>query len=145
MKKIALCVLVFIIGLTVSLPSHGEGFKRLYRGKVGDRPVRMYLVETVQQCDGSLVYQGMYRYDNQPHWLQLEITANQKKQFVMVEENFSGVLLLNATEQSLTGNWISPDQMRKLPVKIDKTDAKAKEIDVLEKQYDELNYENHDC
>jgi hypothetical protein len=148
-EKTLLLGSTLVLAMTLSMPGRAEEVRHLYRGTLGDRPVSLYLVADEHPCSGEIVHRGMYRYDGKPHWLQLDITADAKRRdmkqhFVLVEESFTGIMLLNEVGDGFKGNWISPDQVRTLPVKLDQQPADA-ELEALSETYDELNHSNHDC
>jgi len=117
-----------------------------YKGTVdGKMPITLYLKAEENACTPDLNYTGMYQYDKVSNWLQVNITQNEKKQFVMVEYGFTGVLILSQTPTSFEGLWISPDAKRQLKVKFKKVPLTSKEIKTYENKMEQLNYENNDC
>jgi len=77
--------------------------------------------------------------------LQLEITSNDKGQFIFTEYQFSGVLILQKTKEGFNGIWISPDTKRQLKVVLKKAALSTKDIQLYEDRYEKLNYSNYDC
>ncbi len=131
--------------LGMSLPAPCANADHVYRGTLGERRIELYLAEREQPCNGEPVYHGMYRYDRNAGWLQLQITANAKRQFVMVEHGFSGVLMLKEAGEDLSGEWTSPDQARRWPVKLRRQKIDAKDVEAMEDAHERVNHSNNDC
>lgn len=118
----------------------------LYKGSIdGKMPVTLYMKAEENNCTAELMYTAMYRYDNRSLWLQLEVTANQKAQFSMVEYDFTGLMILKKDGNVLSGTWISPDGKRQLKVSLKRTGMSDQEKETYEKKLEEVNYSNHDC
>ena len=137
--------LVLVAGTAGSFPALCANADHSYRGTLGERRIELYLAEREQPCNGEPMYHGMYRYDGNPGWLQLQVTANAKRQFVMVEDGFSGVLMLKEAGQGLSGEWTSPDQARRWPVTLRRRPLDAKGVEALEDAHEKLNHRNNDC
>ena len=108
-------------------------------------PITMYLKSEDNGCTTKLIYQGMYKYNNVSNWLQLDITQNDKDQYIFVEYGFSGVLILQKTKDGFNGIWISPDAKKQLKVELRKEILNGKDKEVYEKKLEKVNYENNDC
>ena len=118
----------------------------LYKGKMdGKMPITLYLKSEDNGCTDKLNYQGMYKYDKVSNWLQLEISQNEKDQFICVEFDFTGVLILQKTADGFNGTWISPDTKRQLKVEFKKEILSDKDKQMYEEKYEQVNYENYDC
>ena len=106
----------------------------LYKGKIdGKMPIT------------KLNFQGMYKYNNVSNWLQLEISQNDKNQFILIEYNFTGVLILQKTKDGFNGTWISPNSKKQLKVELKKAILNEKEKTNYEDKFEKVNYENYDC
>lgn len=108
-------------------------------------PITLYLKSEDNGCTDKLNYQGMYKYDKVSNWLQLEISQNEKDQFICVEFDFTGVLILQKTADGFNGTWISPDTKRQLKVEFKKEILSDKDKQMYEEKYEQVNYENYDC
>jgi guanylate kinase len=87
----------------------------------------------------------MYKYEKVSNWLQLEVTTNDKGQFILTEYDFTGVLILQKTAEGFNGIWISPDTKRQLKVVLKKEKLSDKDKEQYEDKYEKLNYSNYDC
>lgn len=120
----------------------------LYKGTIdGKVPVTVYIKTEESPCTADLVFTAMYRYNKSNNWIQLDITQNSKKEneFVLVEHNFSGVLILKKTGNTFTGIWISSDAKKQLNVDLKEATMTKKELENYEKTMEKVNYENNDC
>lgn len=145
MKTTPWLVLALIAGAGVPPPALCANADHVYRGTLGERSIELYLAEREQPCNGAPMYHGMYRYDGNTGWLQLQITANAKRQFVMVENGLSGVLMLKEAGRELSGDWTSPDHTRRWPVKLRRQPVDAKGIEAMEDAHEKVNHRNNDC
>ncbi|PHR72856.1 MAG: hypothetical protein COA67_03910 [Lutibacter sp.] len=122
----------------------------LYKGTLNKTiKISLYINEQVHPCGGNLtVLNVMYKYDNQDKWLLLNVTADMlKKNYCMVEDNFSGVLFLDEDENFLNGYWISPDTKKQYKVEL-KADLEFDEsaIEKLDEiLFDDLIFNKNDC
>lgn len=120
----------------------------LYKGSVdGKTPITVYIKTEENQCTADLMFTAMYRYNKSNNWIQLNVTQNKKKEneFVLVEHDFSGVLILKKTGNTYTGLWISSDAKKQLPVDLKEAAMTKKELENYEKTMEKVNYENNDC
>lgn len=127
----------------------------LYKGTLnGTINISLYLNEQEHPCGGNLtILNAMYKYDNQDKWILLNVTTDlQKKNYCMVEDRFTGVLLLEEHADSLIGSWISPDSKKQFKVELESERVKMGiEFDesIIEKLdeilFDELLYGKNDC
>jgi hypothetical protein len=120
----------------------------LYKGTVdGKTPITVYIKTEENPCTADLMYTSMYRQNKSKNWIQLNITQNRKKEneFVLVEQGFSGVLILQKLGDSFTGLWISPDAKKQLKVDLKEASMTKKELENFEKTLEKVNYENNDC
>lgn len=145
MKTTPWLALALIAGAGVPLPAPCANADHVYRGTLGERSIELYLAEREQPCNGEPMYHGMYRYDGNTGWLQLQITANAKRQFVMVENGLSGVLMLKEAGRELSGDWMSPDHARRWPVKLRRQPVDSKGIEAMEDAHEKVNHQNNDC
>ena len=121
----------------------------LYKGTLNETTVIwLYIKEQEHPCGGTLtMIDAMYRYDNQEKWLLLEVTTDKKKQnYCLVEDNFTGVLFLEARKDSFKGNWVSPNTKKQFKVELHKVDLTKEENEKLEETLlDDLLYNKNDC
>lgn len=120
----------------------------LYKGTVdGKTPITLYIQTSENQCNADLSYAAMYRYNKSKNWIQIYPTQNKKKEneFVMVEHNFSGVLILQKSGNTFTGLWISPDAKKQLKVDVKETPMTKKEIENYLQTMERVSFDNNDC
>lgn len=120
----------------------------LYKGTVdGKTPITLYIQTSENQCNADLSYAAIYRYNKSKNWIQIYPTQNKKKEneFVMVEHNFSGVLILQKIGNTFTGLWISPDAKKQLKVDLKETPMTKKEIENYEQTMERVSFDNNDC
>lgn len=118
----------------------------LYKGTVdGKMPVTLFLQSVENGCGGDPFYNAMYRYEKVSNWLELNVTEGAKQQFAMVEQGFTGLMILKKEGDTMNGIWISPDNKRQLPVQLKKVSISKKDRDDYEEKMEKVSYENHDC
>ena len=120
----------------------------LYKGTVdGKTQITLYIQTSENQCNADLSYAAMYRYNKSKNWIQIYPTLNKKKEneFVMVEHNFSGVLILQKSGNTFTGLWISPDAKKQLKVEVKETPMTKKEIENYQQTMERVSFDNNDC
>ena len=127
----------------------------LYQGTLnGTTNISLYIHEQEHPCGGNLtMINAMYKYDNQDRWILLEVTTDkEKKNYCMVEDNFTGVLFLEEKDHFLNGNWISPNTQKQFKVtlknqlldtKYADDHTKVEKLDEI--LFDELIYGKNDC
>lgn len=144
MKKLILFILLF---LTQFIFTQKANSAFLYKGFLDTKtPITLYLKISVNACDGSNNYEAMYKYDNSNKWIQLNVSPNSnEKSFCLVEQNFSGVMILSKTAKSFSGKWINPNGQKQLKVILNLQNLSVKLKNELEDKYEKLNYENNDC
>jgi hypothetical protein len=146
MKKVIFFIAIcfsFLNQLSAQTPA-----SNLYKGTVdGKTPITLYIQTSENQCNADLSYAAMYRYNKSKNWIQIYPTQNKKKEneFVMVEHNFSGVLILQKSGNTFTGLWISPDTKKQLKVELKEAPMTKKEIESYEKTMEMVSFENNDC
>ncbi|MBJ2126246.1 hypothetical protein [Flavobacterium sp. IB48] len=146
MKKV-----IFFIAICLSLFNQITAqttASNLYKGTVdGKTPITLYIQISENQCNADLSYAAMYRYNKSKNWIQIYPTQNKKKEneFVMVEHNFSGVLILQKSGNTFTGLWISPDAKKQLKVDVKETPMTKKEIENYEQTMERVSFDNNDC
>lgn len=144
MKK-TITILIFIFIAFIKLNAQEIG-SEVYTGFMNENiPITLYLQAQANECNGEIYYVGMYQYDGKSNWLQLNISQNNKMQFVMVEHKFTGVLLLQKSKNNYTGIWISPDSKKQFKVELNQVAVPTKEMESFEDTFEEVNYENNDC
>lgn len=143
MLKQILLTLTFTISF-ISL--HAQNSSTLYKGMVnGKMPITLFLESVENGCGGDPYYNAMYRYEKVSNWLQLSVTEGVKQQFAMVEEGFTGLMILKKDGDVMNGTWISPDGKKQIPVELKKVTINKKEMESYQDRMEKLNYENHDC
>jgi hypothetical protein len=146
MKKVIFFIAIcfsFLNQLSAQTPA-----SNLYKGTVdGKTPITLYIQTSENQCNADLSYAAMYRYNKSKNWIQIYPTQNKKKEneFVMVEHNFSGVLILQKSGNTFTGLWISPDAKKQLKVDVKETPMTKKEIENYQQTMERVSFDNNDC
>ncbi|UPZ17637.1 hypothetical protein [Flavobacterium humidisoli] len=141
---------IFFIAICFSFLNQlsAQTASNLYKGTVdGKTPITLYIQTSENQCNADLSYAAMYRYNKSKNWIQIYPTQNKKKEneFVMVEHNFSGVLILQKIGNTFTGLWISPDTKKQLKVDVKETPMTKKEIENYEQTMERVSFDNNDC
>ncbi|RYJ39568.1 hypothetical protein NU08_1237 [Flavobacterium anhuiense] len=148
MKKIFFFIAICFSFLNQLSAQSQTSASNLYKGTVdGKTPITVYIKTEENPCTADLMYTSMYRYNKSNKWIQLNITQGKKKEneFIMVEQGFSGVLILQKNGNSFTGLWISPDTKKQLKVELKEAAMTKKESENFEKTMEKVNYENNDC
>lgn len=146
MKKVIFFIAIcfsFLNQLSAQTPA-----SNLYKGTVdGKTQITLYIQTSENQCNADLSYAAMYRYNKSKNWIQIYPTQNKKKEneFVMVEHNFSGVLILQKSGNTFTGLWISPDAKKQLKVEVKETPMTKKEIENYQQTMERVSFDNNDC
>ncbi len=137
-------LLITLSGLFAVMQAQTKSF--LYTGTVdGKMQVTLYLQEEENGCGGDPFYNGIYRYDKASTWLQLSISKNDKNQYAMVEDGFTGLMIVRKEGTDLKGLWISPDGKRQLPVILKEQVISPEQAESYKDTLEKINYENHDC
>ncbi|CAD0002009.1 MULTISPECIES: hypothetical protein [Flavobacterium] len=147
MKKLLFLCSVLCMFFTITTSAQSAK-SMLYKGTIhGKTAVTFYIKEEENPCIGGLMYTSMYRYDKSEKWIQLDITQNKKNknQFVLVEHEFSGVMILKKEGTNFNGIWISPDSKKQLNVNLKEVRMTKKETESYEDKMEKVNYENNDC
>ena len=146
MKKIILLLTVFCA--FISFDSKAQSFKsNLYKGTIdGKISVTFYIQEEESASPGKIIYYSMYRYNKSGSWIQLQTTQNQNNvnQFVLVEDGFSGVMVLKKNETNFNGLWISPNTKKQLKVELKQVRLSKKEMEIYKNKMSEVSSYN-DC
>ncbi|MGL6128612.1 hypothetical protein BBI01_21940 [Chryseobacterium artocarpi] len=143
MIKQAILILTCILSF-ISLKAQNSS--TLYKGTInGKMPVTLFLQSVENGCGGDPFYNAMYRYEKVSNWLELSVTEGVKQQFAMVENGFTGLMILKKDGETMNGVWISPDNKKQLPVQLKKVSVSKKEMETYEEKMEKVNYENHDC
>ncbi|WP_068939421.1 hypothetical protein [Chryseobacterium timonianum] len=139
--------ILLIFTLTMSLITlQAQNSSSLYKGTVNEKmPVTLFIQSVENGCGGDPYYNAMYRYEKVSNWLQLSVTEGVKQQFAMVEEGFTGLMILKKEGETMNGTWISPDGKKQIPVQLKKVSIGKKDMESYENKMEQLNYENHDC
>ncbi|KAF2333422.1 hypothetical protein [Flavobacterium nitrogenifigens] len=148
MKKVIFFVTICFSFLNQLSAQSQTSASNLYKGTVdGKTPITVYIKIEENPCTADLMYTSMYRQNKSKNWIQLNVTQNRKKEneFVLVEQGFSGVLILQKSGDSFTGLWISPDAKKQLKVDLKEASMTKKELENFEKTMEKVNYENNDC
>lgn len=123
--------------------------EHLYEGTLnGTIPISLFLVEQEHPCGGDAkIFYAMYKYDRQEKWLLLSITMDQHYQhFCMVEDPFTGVLILSKNDNELNGIWSSPDHSKQYDVALKKVALEVEmNAQLQEILFDDLLYNKNDC
>ncbi|MEM5564713.1 hypothetical protein WNY78_06340 [Psychroserpens sp. AS72] len=126
----------------------------LFKGTLnGTTKISLYLKEQESACGGSTFFYSMYKYDKQDKWILLDVTTDrQKKNYCMVEDNFSGALFLEYNDNQFNGFWISPSTKKQFKIILEDQllDIKfAKDHTIIENLneilFDDLLYNKNDC
>ncbi|UHO37398.1 hypothetical protein H5J24_17015 [Chryseobacterium capnotolerans] len=93
--------ILLIFTLTMSLITlQAQNSSSLYKGTVNEKmPVTLFIQSVENGCGGDPYYNAMYRYEKVSNWLQLSVTEGVKQQFAMVEEGFTGLMILKKKEK----------------------------------------------
>lgn len=138
-------LLILVVTMSSTL-MQAQNTSALYKGTVnGNMPVTLFIQSVENGCGGDPYYTAMYRYDKVSNWLQLNVTEGIKQQFALVEEGFTGLMILKKEGDMMNGTWISPDSKKQIPVQLKKVTISKKEMGTYEDKMEKLNYENHDC
>jgi len=140
MKLILTLLSLFILSTSFAEPVESA----IYKGTVGTHKVTLYIGKG-EGCGDDYYYTAMYSYDEGKHWLLLNTSRNSKGFYCMVENDFTGVLMLTDKAVSLEGTWYSPDRSKALEVKLTKEKSSAKKLKETFDLWDKLNYETNDC
>ncbi|WP_276876724.1 hypothetical protein [Chryseobacterium joostei] len=139
--------ILLILTITIfSVSLHAQSNPTLYKGTMnGKMPITLFIQAIENGCGGDPYYDAMYQYDKVSNWLQLRVTEGVKQQFAMVEEGFTGLMIVKKEGDMMNGTWISPDGKKQIPVELKKLTMSKKEIESYQDKMEKLNYENHDC
>lgn len=140
-------LLFLFFSISQQIFSQNTDFTYLYKGTIDSKiAITLYLHTTTNTCDGSNRYDAMYKYDNSNKWIQLNVSNNDsEKNFCLVEQNFSGVMILTKMPKTFSGKWINPNGDKQLKVIINLQILSSKTKKKLEEKFEKLNYENNDC
>ncbi|WP_106917143.1 hypothetical protein [Chryseobacterium aurantiacum] len=139
--------ILFILTITIfSISLNAQSNPTLYKGTInGKMSITLFIQDIENGCGGDPYYDAMYRYDKVSNWLQLSVTEGVKQQFAMVEEGFTGLMIVKKEGDMMNGTWISPDGKKQIPVELKKVTISKKEMENYQDRIEKLNYENHDC
>jgi len=141
--------LLFTLILFITLSGFSQDEKpTLYEGTLdGKLNITLFLSPTENACGGlpDYFYNAMYKYKTSDKWIQLSTTTNNKSNFIFVEHQFTGVLLLQKSTNSLHGLWMSNDGKKQLKVKLKEVDMTKSEVENFEDIFEKVNYSNNDC
>ena len=146
MKKALLSLLFF---LSIIIAANAQASKsNLYKGTIDGKIAVTFFIKTEENpCTADLMYTAMYRYDKSGSWIQLDITQNTKNenQFALVENGFTGIMILKKDETTFSGLWISSDSKKQLKLELKEAKMTKKETESYEAKMEKVNYENNDC
>ncbi|KAF2082844.1 hypothetical protein [Flavobacterium sharifuzzamanii] len=148
MKKVIFFIAICFSFLNQLSAQSQTSASNLYKGTIdGKTPITVYIKTEDNPCTADLMYTSMYCQNKSKNWIQLNVTQNRKKEneFVLVEQGFSGVLILQKLGDTFTGIWISPDTKKQLKVDLKEASMTKKELENFEKTMEKVNYENNDC
>ena len=148
-KKIKTNKMNYIVTLIILLSSlyiNAQDVKKeVYKGTLNDKIITLYLQSEEHPCIDDDIYYGMYQYNSSNGWIQLKVSKNDKNQFVFVEYNFTGILILEKNNSNFNGLWISPDSKKQLNVLLKKVELSKEELNEYQNIFERVNYENNDC
>jgi len=140
-----LCNLFLLILPAVAQKTDAQLFTGTIDGKIA---ITMFLYAEEHPCEQKMVYKGIYKYDKSKandKWLWLNVDYNEAKQFVMVEERFSGVLILRKENNGFSGLWIHPNGVTQLKVVLTQQQLSPAALEIYREKFDETNHLYHDC
>ncbi|MCW1963766.1 hypothetical protein [Chryseobacterium viscerum] len=139
--------ILFILVFTMTFLSlQAQNSSTLYKGTInGKMPITLFFQSVDSDCGSGVYYNAMYKYEKVSNWLELNVTEGVQKQFSMVEEHFTGLMIIKKEGDMMNGIWISPDGKRQLPVQLKKVTISSKEMEGYQNKMEQVNYENHDC
>jgi iron uptake system EfeUOB component EfeO/EfeM len=118
-----------------------------YEGKIENSEIILYLKIAESGCP-NVYAEGIYRYksNKSKEWILLKIVfSEQKNQFTLVEHSNTGILILKRGNAKFDGIWISPDGKKQIKVELKKVKVTPKQLEQLEKNLEQENYEANDC
>ncbi|MFD2941295.1 hypothetical protein [Flavobacterium notoginsengisoli] len=148
MKKVILLFLICFSFLNHLNAQSQSRISNLYKGTIdGKTPITVYIQTEENQCNADLMYAAMYRYNKSNNWIQIYPTQGKKKEneFVMVEHNFTGVLIVQKNGNTFSGLWISPDAKKQLKVEFKEAAMTKKDAEKYEQTMERVSFENNDC
>lgn len=142
-------ILSFIISFFIFNNAQVQTVKSfLYKGTIdGETAVTFYMKAAENPHSDSLLYTSMYRLDKSDEWIPLDTTQNKKNksEFLLVENGFTGVMILNQEQNMLKGLWISPDCKKQLKTELRKVNMSIDEIEFYEDRIDTIQHEKKYC
>ncbi|MFK7809425.1 MAG: hypothetical protein AB8F74_16595 [Saprospiraceae bacterium] len=121
----------------------------LFKGTLNEKlEISLYLKEEGHPCGGNMTtINAMYKYNHQDKWILLSVsTDKQKENYCMVEDNFTGLLLLEENEGFFNGSWISPDAKKQFKIELGKVELNKSTAEQLDEiLFDDLLYNKNDC
>jgi len=128
---------------------HARVDAQLFKGTIdGKIAITLFLHAEQHPCEAKMVYQGIYKYDKTQggnKWLLLNIDYNEAKQYIMVEERFSGVMILRKDDKGFSGTWIHPNGVTQRKVVLTQQQLSQEANEQYQGQLDETNHLYHDC
>jgi hypothetical protein len=139
--------ILFILAFTMTFISlQAQNSSTLYKGTVnGKMAITLFFQSVDSDCGSGVYYNAMYKYDNVSNWLELNVTEGTQKQFAMVEQHFTGLMIIKKEGDMMNGTWIGPDGKKQLPVQLKKVTVSSKEMEKYRSKMEQINFENHDC
>jgi hypothetical protein len=138
------CLLLSAIGAAAQ-QTDAQLFTGTIDGKIS---ITMFLYAEQRPCEQKMVYKGIYKYNKTQgnnKWLWLNIDYNEAERFVMVEERFSGVMILRKENNGFSGIWIHPDGVTQRKVVLTQQQLSKEALEKYTGQFDETNHLYHDC
>jgi len=105
MKKVKF--ILFALALICAKSGFSQNEKAaLFEGTLdGKINITLFLSPTENPCGGIpyYFYKAMYKYKKSKNWIQLSTTTNNKSNYIFVEHQFTGVLMLQKSTVGFTG------------------------------------------
>lgn len=142
-QKLRLLLLLFVLQTGYTFAQQTPTW--LYKGTIDNKAITFYVTTKADPCGSDEHYMGIYKYGNSKKWILLDAQTNYKGNFCYTEKKFSGVMILQKTDSTLNGIWISPDGKRQLKVELTVQKMTPDEGRKLETIYQDTVYEYDDC
>jgi len=144
--RIYLLCLFTVISICAKAQTAGA---KLFSGTIdGKIQITLFLHAQQHPCEDKTIYEGIYSYNKTKgtnKWLLLNIDYNEAKQFIMVEERFSGVMILKKEDKGFSGIWIHPDGVTQRKVVLTQQQVTEEVLEKYQEYLDETNHLYHDC
>ncbi|MBC9933496.1 hypothetical protein [Chitinophaga qingshengii] len=150
MKKTFILMVLAILcsAWKISAQDTDTRIPELYEGSIDDKlPITLYLVAIPGNCGGEPYYQAIYRYDKKgpDQWLLLEVRHNRSGRYALVEERFSGLMILQKNDNGFSGTWIHPNGVIRKKVVLRNKHLPKTDVKKYENYLDAAQRETDDC